>query len=168
MFNLNLSPTASYELVLHDTAGGVDGGIELKLRTQLKCKDVELVLAPFYQGPKGDTGGGIDSYTAGENLNATVPVYFENGQAFAASNLVPQQAGRVFGITTSAALAGQPVNIAVLGVLENLTWTFANGPVFLGDKVLTQAVPASGFLQILGAAMSATKLYVNLQQPFMR
>lgn len=174
MLELKLDTTHKYELVLHDTAGGIDGGITLKLRTEQKNASVNLLLSPFLQGPtgeKGDTGeiGGVYSFVAGENINSTVPVVTDaQGRVIKASNLNPNHAGRVFGITVSSALAGETVNIRMLGLLESPTWTFAVGTIFLGDGIVTQTVPTAGFIQILGNAHTPTKISIDLQQPFMR
>lgn len=174
MFELTLLPTTSYELVLHSTVGGIEGEVELVLGTQQNDVGVELVLSPFFVGPKGDKGdtgdaGGSLMLPAGEAINATIPVVTDTlGRAIKASNLNPAHIGRVFGMTTSAALVGEAVNIVPIGMLENLTWTFSEGPIFLGDGQLTQTAPTSGFLQIIGTALSATKISVNIQQPFKR
>lgn len=174
MLELKLETTDKYELVLHDTAGGIDGGITLKLRTQQKNVGVNLTLSPFFQGPQGiqgETGeiGGVYPFLAGENINSTVPVVTDDqGRILKASNLNPNHAGRVFGITVSSALAGETVNIRMLGLLESPTWTFTVGTIFLGDGVVTQTVPAAGFVQILGIAHTPTKISIDLQQPFMR
>lgn len=174
MLQLKLDATAKYELVLRDTSGGIDGGVELKLRTKQNNSTVDLLLAPFFQGPtgpKGDTGeiGGVYPFTAAENINSTVPVLTDAlGNVIKASNLNPTHAGRVFGITVSSALAGETVNIRMLGLLESPTWTFVAGPIFLGDGVVTQTPPSTGFVQILGNAHSATKISIDLQQPFKR
>lgn len=168
MLELKLDATYKYELVLHDTAGGIDGGISLKLRTKQCSETVNLVLSPFFQGPKGDTGSGDFDVVAGEAMNANTPVVVQGGVAYKASNLNAQHLGCVFGISQTATLAGESVKIVVLGILENQAWNLSAGPVFLGNGVLTQTVPTSGFVQILGTAMSASKMSINLQQPFSR
>jgi hypothetical protein len=56
VFQLNLTPTVSYELTLTNTVEGVEGSVELKLPTSKLNSNVELQLSPFFVGEKGDKG----------------------------------------------------------------------------------------------------------------
>ena len=69
--------------------------------------------------------------------------------------------GLVLGITTSAVLAGEEVAISTVGEVIEPSWSFALGNVYVGlNGNLTQIVPLSGFIQIIGVAISPTVLLV--------
>jgi hypothetical protein len=78
----------------------------------------------------------------------------------------PAHSGRVVGITLGAAADGDPVTVAVGGDIEEPSWTWSAGPLYLGTAGgLTQSAPTSGFVQVLGVALSPTRIVVEPSQP---
>jgi hypothetical protein len=72
----------------------------------------------------------------------------------------------LLGITLTAAQAGDPVNVQRLGAIEDDSWNWVPGRVYLGaEGALTQTPPTSGFDLLIGAATSATRIALNLQDP---
>lgn len=76
-------------------------------------------------------------------------------------------ANRVLGMSLNAAAAGDVVTVAVLGYVSETTWNLIPDlPVYLGeDGYITQTPPESGFLLVVGVAISPTSLYVDVGEP---
>lgn len=74
--------------------------------------------------------------------------------------------GKVVGITNAATSAGQSVKIWPTGKITEPTFNFSIGPVYLSTNgTLTQTIPASGFIQQIGVATSATTLVIQILSP---
>ncbi len=93
-------------------------------------------------------------------LDATAKVIYADQ-----SNL--DHANKVLGITTGAAALNALAIIKTYGELTEPTWNWTlNQPVFLGaNGLLTQTVPTSGFILIVGFPIEATKLFIEIKQP---
>ncbi|MNR50449.1 hypothetical protein D3C85_1699640 [compost metagenome] len=51
-------------------------------------------------------------------------------------------------------------------MLEDEGWTWQPGRIWLGaEGQLTQAPPATGFDLLIGSAVSATRINLNIQEP---
>ena len=76
------------------------------------------------------------------------------------------QAGEVIGITLNAAVDGDPVSLAVVGEVDEPSFTFSPGPIYF-DSIgrLTQVPPVSGFIQQIAVALSATQIVVQIGPP---
>ena len=136
--------------------------------TAAEVIEVALQGPPGPPGAAGLSGGAGMTAIAGEALGGHRAVVLDAaGAAFYADRATPAHFGRVAGITTGAAIIGASVSLARTGVLTEPSWAWtANAPVFLGlTGLLTQIVPATGFLQVVGVALSATTLFVNPREP---
>ncbi len=73
----------------------------------------------------------------------------------------------VLGVTLGAALAGDPVNVAVSGEVTEPSWAWAEDmQIFLGvDGALTQTIPTSGALLVVGVATAPTTILVGVKFP---
>jgi hypothetical protein len=70
------------------------------------------------------------------------------------------------GITTGAVSLGAEVTFVTAGNMEEGSWTWSLGPVYLGaDGLLTQTPPSSGVVLQVAYALSATVLNVAIRQP---
>ncbi|TNC14901.1 hypothetical protein FF100_04820 [Methylobacterium terricola] len=106
-------------------------------------------------------------FTAGE------PIGGHKGVRIAAGGLVQlassddaSQAGTVLGVSLAAADDGSGLDVAIIGEVTESSWSWAVGPVFLGiGGALTQAPPASGFVQQIGKAIGPHSLVVSLSTP---
>lgn len=88
------------------------------------------------------------------------------GRARLASSSDVTQAGSVLGVSLTAADEGGSLNVRIIGEIEEPSWSWAPGPVFLGlAGSLVQTPPSSGFIQQIGTAKSATILVVSLSTP---
>lgn len=143
---------------------------------ELVVHEVErvLVLSAGSQGPAGIqgtpgvSGSSYVTYTANGAIGghrAVRPV-FDNEVAYA-DNSATADANVVLGITIGAAVNGADVNVQTTGEMVEPSWDWTiDQPVFVGAAgVLTQTVPTSGFLLIVGIATAPTKLLIGIKQP---
>lgn len=136
--------------------GSEPSGISLKLQMQ--------VAGP--PGPAGPPGGSLLDGTAAVTCSGHRVVRAVAGGVAPASCADPSHAGSVLGVTHGAALAGEPIEFVAFGVMEEPSWTWVPGPLFLGlDGALTQYRPLAGFLQQIGVATAPTRILVNLGLP---
>lgn len=136
--------------------------------------DIELrkiaVGAPGPQGPQGPAGpsGGasFQLIASGAIGGHRVVISDGAGNASYADSSNVSHAGKVAGISLGAVSSGASVNVASSGEIVEPTWGWGAGLVYLGvNGVLTQTAPTSGFLQVIGVALSATRIVVSLQIP---
>ena len=108
------------------------------------------------------------SLTAGTNLSALQAVTTNgSGEAVYATTDTLANA-TVFGITTTAANAGNAVSVRSSGILEDAVWNWTKGTVYLGTNgVLTQTAPTGGAVVVhIGKALTATKLQIDIDTTF--
>lgn len=107
-------------------------------------------------------------YTAGTVLGGHRAVVLNSSElAIYADNTTTAHKNKVIGITTGAALSGASATIQTFGEITNSGWSWTTGEsIYLSTNgLLTQTVPTSGFVLILGFAISATKMFINIKQP---
>lgn len=141
--------------------------------TAVVRRDRVIVAKVGVPGPPGPAGNGNALITgiAGEPLGGHRMVTTNaSGHYVHASNANPAHAGRVVGITTGAAAQGATVTIQPIGSITESAWAWVPESVlFLGaNGQLSATPPASGFVQIIGYAQTATTIYLQLYQPFLR
>jgi hypothetical protein len=136
---------------------------------------VEVMLYNGLPGPRGLPGPQgtaivVSSYSAGEILSGHRAVRVgADGKAYYASSASPEQAGFVVGVTVGAASMGAPVQVQAFGELTEPSWDWVPGPVWLGaDGQLTQTPVLSGLLQRMGTAVSATTLFIDVDEAIVR
>ena len=108
--------------------------------------------------------------TAGENINAyQVVIVKSDGLVWKADAATTAHAGAVIGIADTSATTGNPLNIQSSGVMLNMGWSWTVGArVYVGlGGALTQTVPSGSgnFEQVIGIALSATELDINIGTP---
>lgn len=87
------------------------------------------------------------------------------GQFFLVDSTNPSDAGKCVGIAEASALPGQNLRVVTAGPFDKASYSFTPGePVFVGvGGALTQTIPASGFEQEVGYAVTATKILVDIE-----
>jgi hypothetical protein len=76
------------------------------------------------------------------------------------------QATTVLGITTGAAAHEDQVYAQYMGEIVDSGWNWVPGPVYCGiNGVITQTVPTTGFILMLGTAINSTTIVINIKQP---
>jgi hypothetical protein len=117
-------------------------------------------------GIPGPAGGSAVQRLAGETLSALMAVYELDGLVFRLDQADGEHIALLLGITLTAADTGATLNIQRTGVIDDAAWFWATGRVWLGaDGALTQVPPTQGFNLLIGAAVSPTRLILNLQDP---
>lgn len=130
------------------------------------------LLETAQQGPPGGPGapgGSLLAATAAVSLSGHMAVVYN-----AAGQLLPASADQIFhalrlvGITTGAASTGAQATVQRQDVIEHSGWAWTvDQPVYLGlAGALVQTVPGSAvFGQVMGHALSPTRLLVAIQPP---
>lgn len=78
------------------------------------------------------------------------------------------QVGKPMGLAFNSALAGDTVIVVTAGEVDEPTWNWQPGEVYLGiNGMLTQTPPTSGILQVVGVALTPTRLSVGIQLPIL-
>jgi hypothetical protein len=135
-----------------------------------QVRDIQIVTVGE-QGPPGATGAdGSDgnsniTKTAGVSLGGHRAVVLNSsGEAIYADSSILTHRDKVLGVTTGAASATADATIRTYGELVEPSWTWTlDEPVFLGlTGLLTQTVPTSGFVQRIGFPLTATSLFIDV------
>ena len=100
-----------------------------------------------------------------QTISAYTVVALVGGSVVTASSGIPAHMGAVVGVATQSVAAGAPVQIQFAGQISYNGWTFQPGEfVCLSSTgILTQTVPAFGFLQVLGVAITPTSVLLSIQ-----
>lgn len=91
----------------------------------------------------------------------------ENGLANYADKDTITHKYKILGITTGAIEQNAEGTIQITGEMIESSWTWIPGQyIFLGNNgLLTQQVPVTGFLLIIGFAETSTKIFIDIKQP---
>lgn len=117
-------------------------------------------------GPPGPAGGSVLLRVAGATLSALLMAFELDGEVFALDKDDDAHIDLLLGITVTAADVGNPINIQRTGVVDNSGWAWTPGRVYLGlAGALTQVPAASGNDVLVGRAVSATRLLLDIQDP---
>jgi hypothetical protein len=82
----------------------------------------------------------------------------------ATSNVVTN-VNNIIGIALDDYLIGETGRAQQVGQIDNPAWAFTTGePVFLTFDVPETTPPVAGFVQIIGAALSPTRMEIDLKQ----
>lgn len=105
---------------------------------------------------------GVDSAIGGHRI-----VRYEAGSLVYADHTDVTDAPALLGLTLHAADPGNTVQIMLQGIVEESSWTWTPDlALYLGAAgVLTQVIPTTGFVIMVGMALSATKIYFNVKLP---
>jgi len=122
------------------------------------------------RGPAGDTAEVAVTVTAGQNLSAGRLVVITAGEAFYFDPTNVAHYGRAFGVTVSSALIGQVATVKQNGTVQDAAFSFsADAPVYVGpDGELSTTPPAYGMIQLVGTAVAADTLFINILSSILR
>lgn len=128
--------------------------------------------------PTGGTGGTSSSSAAligTGQVAAAIGAYMlvttnDLGLLILADSANPSHIDRILGITTAASAPDGSVSFVAGGIIQNLDWTWlTNSKVFVGEGGLVTANPFTGvFSQIIGYAVSPTKIFISVNRGIMR
>lgn len=143
--------------------------VELVIDTQPEMQVIETFGEQGPAGVNGIDGAPTAVGTAGQSISGHRAVLVgTDGLVRYASAQNPDHLGRVGGVAMNAGLPGDEIRFVSFGDLEEPSWDWdVDLPVYLGaDGHLTQTEPVTGFLQIIGMPAGPTKLFVDIQPPF--
>lgn len=161
-------------LAVIETPVGDTGEVEVDYLVSLQMPELETVTVgeqgpaglPGLPGAPGPAGGSAFQRSAGETLSALRAVYELDGVVRYLDSQDDEHIDLLLGLTLTAATPGAAVNIQRSGPIDDAGWNWTPGPVWLGPAgTLTQNPPAEGYDVLIGAAMSATRLTLNIQDP---
>ena len=111
--------------------------------------------------------GPVIEATAGAPVTAFLAGAIVAGTAVHADNTNAAHTGRLRGVFRATKANGEVAQLQVFGPMRNAAWNWTpEQPVYLGSAgALTQSRPASGFVQVVGWADTATQLFVNPREP---
>ena len=131
-----------------------------------------------YGGPSGDNPDSTDdcdiktyfgptlNVASGATISALKCCYCNSAGAAVLTSADTAHAGLFAGISQTAAAAGNLIVLLVSGIMEDSSWNWGLGPIYVGvDGSLTQTAPTTGFQQQIATPISATKITVNAQMP---
>ena len=118
------------------------------------------------QGPPGPPGGVVIQRSAGHLISALRVVYEASGLVYVLDYRDAAHIDLLVGITMTAADGGAPIAIQRAGEISDSGWAWTPGRVYLGVAgQLTQTPPETGYSVLIGSAVSATRILLNLQDP---
>lgn len=147
----------------HLTRGqsGLNGELNT-LRSQ-----VDLAFSSLEQdlGVAQRAAGASPPYVAGHTLSALRAVYVSTGNTV---EYAQPSVGYPAGVAITAAQQGASVSVISSGDIEDQSWNWMTGPIFLGaDGMLTQQLEGLSVLWVLGGAVSHTHMVVRMSGPFL-
>lgn len=120
------------------------------------------------QGIPGPAGGSVVQVIAGETLSGHRAIRLSNGLAYYCDAMNLAHVGTGIGVSTGAALINETVNVQTLGTLSEPSWTWIDGPIYVGaNGQLTQSITGL-FIQQIGVATNATAMNINAQLSVIR
>lgn len=129
--------------------------------------EIVLSLGSTFYASGGTSLNVGTTMVAGETISihkAVVPV--GDGTVVYADQQTVAEVGRTLGISYNSANVGNLVVIITSGEIDEPTWNWSPGEVFLGlNGGLTQTPPTTGVLQVVGVAIAPTRLCVGIQLP---
>ena len=119
------------------------------------------------QGIKGDTGssaGSVLTLTANADYGGNRAVMMtSSGLAYADSSVLTSN---VLGFTARATANGNLMDIITINDLSGFSNLTTGGLIYLSaNGTITQTVPTTGLLQVLGTALNATTINIKIQPP---
>ena len=114
--------------------------------------------------------GELTAYTAGGAINAYQPLFITNSlTVLPASGENATHAGRIIGMSISAAATGETVYCKRSGNVTNPAWALTPGErYYIGaGGELTTSTTGMAFVQKIGIADSATVLFLQIEPPIL-
>lgn len=126
------------------------------------------------QGPRGPQGipgpaGGATTVTVGAApISGHTAVALDSGGLLIYADCTnPAHLGAVLGVVANAYGAGDSAVVQTSFDISHAGWAFTPGPVFAGagGAIVQTLPPGAVFAQVLGYALSATRIHIDVQPP---
>jgi hypothetical protein len=156
--------------IVNDDPTGVEV-LESLTRVEVSSENVILVTpaSTGLQGPPGAAGDMVlTDYLAGEALGGDrVVIVGDDSRLYYADNTNLAHLFRILGVTNGAADPNAQANVRTGGVMAEPTWNWSLDQfIYLGrNGLLTQIIPAIGFLIVVGWPITPTKVMVDVKIP---
>lgn len=137
---------------------GNPGDIPVRSSNALAARELVWV------SPSSLVGGRVSLRSYGPVSAHRAMAVLDSGELQYAQLSAPE---KYVGLSLNAvAGAGELVVVQFRDVVEELSWNWMVGPVFLGvNGILTQTPPTSGCVMEIGSAISATKILLERESP---
>lgn len=121
-------------------------------------------------GERGATGESdkFVTYTASVALSGNRVVCLNgSGELIYGDSATVTHAHKILGITTGAVSSGATGTVQTTGEMTEAGWSWMVGsPVYLSTNgTLSHTAPSSGFVLVIGFALTATKVFIDIKQP---
>lgn len=128
------------------------------------------VLSSGSQGPQGIPGNSITyevSVAGGTMSGHRMVTVNESGKLIYADNTIASHANKVLGMITSAVVLDDIVNVYTTKTVTEMSWSWnIDEPLYLSTNgTITQVPPTTGFLLIVGFAVTSTKIFLDIGSP---
>lgn len=147
------------------------------IHTEVIRTELVTVVAPAsriitvgQQGPPGPPGAGVltgqllRAFVAASPLSALRMVRVGADARIGYAD--PLSGPDPVGLLLQAVEEGGSGEVLMFGWVEDASWTWSPGPLFLGaEGAVTQAVPEAGTLREVGRAYTPTRILVDIQAP---
>lgn len=102
---------------------------------------------------------------SGEAISGHTPVHVgQEGKLYASNNIDTASCLMLVGVTLNASILGSWTDVVTDGIIIHNGWSWvSDAAVYVGNGVLTQTVPTSGAIAIVGYAADATTIIVKPQ-----
>lgn len=116
-------------------------------------------------GPAGETAGDTLERDVGAVISALMMVYEQDGLVYPADRM-QVSVYQLLGVTLTGASPPGKVRVRRQGVVDDSSWNWLLGPVWLGSAGgLTQTPPTEGFNVVVGYAVGPHRLIVGPHPP---
>lgn len=136
----------------------------------IESPETLTVLSGGSQGPPGIPGSAFtyEVAVAGSTLGGHRMVTTDaQGKLIYADSSIPGHANKVMGMVINASTLDDVVNVYTTGTITEMSWSWdIDEPLYLSiNGQLTQTPPTTGFLLIVGFAVTSTKIFIDLVTP---
>jgi hypothetical protein len=117
------------------------------------------------------SGGGSDAdsisnnYTAGEAISAyNILIQGNDGKVYVADSSDTSDIQKVVGLAETSASEDDTISVQSIGKMTNPGWSWTPGAkiYYTNSGTLTESVPATGFIQQVAIAETATTITINI------
>jgi hypothetical protein len=133
----------------------------------LESEPAPLVIEVGIPGPPGPDSSIVSRNASVALSGHRMVTLAADGRLLYADHMNVDHAGVVLGLTLNAAAENDPIDVKTYGEVTHAGWSWTpNESIFLGaNGALTQVAPATGFSLVVGFALSATTMLINIEPP---
>ncbi len=138
----------------------------------ISAEIVESHLTVSISGGAGGSASFPNKFTltmvAGEDITQHTVVRSStvSGQVLVADSSDNSICKYVMGIAATGSVSASPIDIISSGIHTDSAWSWLPGPIYFDSSgALTQTPPVTGFVLMVGKAISATEINVDVETP---